>query len=103
MFQRRKSPKGSFSSEYYNVCDWTSLGQNLRWNPVLHDHEIANEWDKKTTGVYKSEADRWYQYQTSVNAPKTREAVQFHKVRSNATYSEFTQGPASFFIGETRA
>jgi alkaline phosphatase D len=88
--------------QVYASPDWPSVGQNLSWIHVLDDHEIANDWDKKTTGVYKTAADPWYHYQTSVNPPKAREAGQFHKVRRNATYFEFTQGPASFFMADTR-
>ena len=88
--------------QVYASPDWLSVGQNLSWIHVLDDHEIANDWDHNTTGVYKAAADPWHHYQTSVNPPKARQAGTYHKVRKDATYFEFTQGPASFFMVDTR-
>jgi alkaline phosphatase D len=88
--------------QIYASPDWPSVGQNLSWIHVLDDHEIANDWDKNTTGVYRTAADSWHHYQAAVNPPKAREAGIFHRVRKNATYFEFTQGPASFFMTDTR-
>ncbi|KIM99539.1 hypothetical protein OIDMADRAFT_146197 [Oidiodendron maius Zn] len=88
--------------QVYASPDWPAVGQNLSWIHVLDDHEIENDWDKKTTGVYKTAADTWYHYQAAVNPPKAREGGHFHRVRKNATYFEFTQGPASFFLADTR-
>lgn len=88
--------------QVYASPDWPSVGQNLSWIHVLDDHEIANDWDKNTTGVYEAAVDPYHHYQTSVNPPKAREAGAFHRVRQDATYFEFTQGPASFFMIDTR-
>jgi len=88
--------------QVYASPEWKSVGQNLSWIHVLDDHEIANDWDRNTTGVYRAAADPWHHYQTAVNPPRAREAGIFHKVRRDATYFEFTQGPASFFMTDTR-
>jgi len=88
--------------QVYASPDWPSVGQNLSWIHVLDDHEIANDWDRNTTGVYNAAADPWQHYQIAVNPPRARQAGSFHKVRQDATYFEFTQGPASFFMLDTR-
>jgi alkaline phosphatase D len=88
--------------QIYASPDWPSVGQNLSWIHVLDDHDIANDWDQKTTGVYNAAAEPWHHYHTSVNPPKSRRMGLFRKALSNATYYEFTQGPASFFMMDTR-
>ncbi|KAF7872510.1 hypothetical protein EAF04_003431 [Stromatinia cepivora] len=88
--------------QVYSSPDWPAVGQNLSWIHVLDDHEIANDWDKKTTGIYDAAADPWHHYQTSVNPPRARQAGTYNTPRYGATYFEFTQGPASFFLMDTR-
>ncbi len=86
----------SYRREYRQVYaspDWPSVSHNLSWIHVLDDHEIANDWDGNTTGVYQAAADPWELYHTSVNPPE---------VRRGASYFSFTQGPASFFLMDTR-
>jgi len=100
-----KSDKEDYRREYRQVYaspDWPSVGQNLSWIHVLDDHEIANDWDKNTTGVYEAAVDPWHHYQTAVNPPRAGESGIFHMTRHEATYYEFTQGPASFFLMDTR-
>jgi alkaline phosphatase D len=69
---------------------------------VLDDHELANDWGNGTSGIYEAAADPWHHYQTAVNPPLARKAGLFGGVSKNATYFEFTQGPASFFMLDTR-
>jgi len=88
--------------QVYASPDWPSVGQNLSWIHVLDDHEIANDWDAKTTGVYPAAADPWHHYQTAVNPPRARQAGTYNTPRKDATYFEFSQGPASFFMLDTR-
>lgn len=88
--------------QVYASPDWQLVGQNLSWIHVLDDHEIANDWDGNTTGVYQAAVDPWHHYQASVNPPLARRAGSFHAAREGATYFEFTQGPASFFMMDTR-
>jgi alkaline phosphatase D len=81
--------------QVYSSPQWESVSSeaNLPWIHVLDDHEIANDWDKNTTGVYEAAVDPWHHYQASVNPDP---------VRPGATYFTFDQGPASFFMIDTR-
>ena len=88
--------------QVYASPDWPLVGQNLSWIHVLDDHEIANDWDQNTTGVYESATEPYNHYQNSINPPRARQAGTYHQVRKDATYFEFTQGPASFFMVDTR-
>lgn len=91
----------SYRREYRQVYaspDWPSVssdsGAELPWIHVWDDHEIANDWDRNTTGVYEGAIDPFQSYQVSVNPPS---------VRAGATYFSFVQGPASFFMIDTRS
>ncbi|KAI0977192.1 PhoD-like phosphatase [Xylaria arbuscula] len=89
--------------QVYASPDWPAIGQNLSWIHVLDDHEISNDWDRRSTGVYKTAVDPWHHYQTSVNPPEAKRAGSSGLIpRSGATYFSFTQGPASFFMLDTR-
>ncbi|KAH0562964.1 hypothetical protein GP486_002465, partial [Trichoglossum hirsutum] len=93
---RHGSDVESYRREYrmvYSSPDWPSVSESLPWIHVLDDHEIANDWDRNTTGVYEAAADPWQHYHTSVNPPE---------VRKGASYFSFNQGPASFFMMDTR-
>jgi len=83
--------------QVYASPDWPAvtqqLGSELPWIHVLDDHEIANDWDRNTTGVYPAAADAWHHYQTSANPPQ---------VHPDASYFSFVQGPAAFFMIDTR-
>jgi alkaline phosphatase D len=86
----------SFRSEYRRVYaspEWPSVSDDLPWIHVLDDHEIANDWDKNTTGVYVSASDPWEHYHVAANPPPAR---------IGHTWFTFTQGPASFFLMDTR-
>ncbi|KAI1130900.1 PhoD-like phosphatase [Nemania abortiva] len=89
--------------QVYASPDWPAVGQNLSWIHVLDDHEISNDWDLKKSGVYETAVDPWHHYQTAVNPPvaKSAEGVDLAP-RSGVTYFSFTQGPASFFMLDTR-
>jgi alkaline phosphatase D len=81
--------------QVYSSPQWESVSSEakLPWIHVLDDHEIANDWDKNTTGLYEAAVDPWHHYHTSVNPDP---------VRPGATYYQFDQGPASFFMIDTR-
>ncbi|KHJ34421.1 putative alkaline phosphatase family protein [Erysiphe necator] len=85
--------------QVYASPDWPLVGQNLSWIHVLDDHEIANDWDRRTTGLYRSAVDPWHHYQTVANPPSPKHILS----PNNLTYYEFTQGPASFFMLDTRS
>ncbi|KAI1342056.1 alkaline phosphatase family protein [Xylariaceae sp. FL0016] len=90
--------------QVYASPDWPAIGQNLSWIHVLDDHEISNDWDKKETGVYEKAVDPWHHYQTAANPPVARKAgARGLLPRLEATYFSFTQGPASFFMWDTRS
>ncbi|KAF2497206.1 hypothetical protein BU16DRAFT_526231 [Lophium mytilinum] len=86
----------TFRAEYRRVYaspDWPAVSENLPWIHVIDDHEIQNDWDKNTTGVYAQAYDPFRHYQVAVNPPA---------VRKEATYSSFAQGLAEFFLMDTR-
>ncbi|ROT40809.1 alkaline phosphatase family protein [Sodiomyces alkalinus F11] len=86
----------------YASPDWAPVAQNLSWIHVLDDHEIANDWSANTTGVYEAAVDPWHHYQASANPPPAMAAGSANLRREGATYFEFVQGPASFFLLDTR-
>ncbi|KAJ8131650.1 hypothetical protein O1611_g1977 [Lasiodiplodia mahajangana] len=89
--------------QVYASPDWPAIGQNLSWIHVLDDHEISNDWDLMKSGVYETAVDPWHHYQTAVNPPVAKRAGATDLApRSGATYFSFTQGPASFFMLDTR-
>jgi len=89
----------------YASPDWPAVGQNLSWIHVLDDHEIANDWSANNTGVYANAVDPWHHYHTAVNPPAARRAGPATAARrpGATTYFEFAQGPASFFLLDTRS
>ncbi|CAJ2507882.1 Uu.00g090680.m01.CDS01 [Anthostomella pinea] len=90
--------------QVYASPDWPAVGQNLSWIHVLDDHEIQNDWDKNSTGVYKTAVGPWHHYQTAANPPEAKKAgVASLLPRTGVTYFSFTQGPASFFMLDTRS
>ncbi|KAK1655306.1 PhoD-like phosphatase [Colletotrichum phormii] len=87
----------------YASPDWAPVAQNLSWIHVLDDHEIGNDWSSNTTGVYRAAIEPWHLYQELANPPPARVAGTTNLRRQGATYFEFVQGPASFFMLDTRS
>lgn len=79
--------------QVYSSPSWPSVSDDLPWIHVIDDHEIQNDWDRNTTGVYSAAYDAFTNYHVSVNPPAHR---------SGHTYFSFTQGPAQFFLVDTR-
>lgn len=79
--------------QVYASPEWPSVADSLPWLHVLDDHEIANDWDQNITAPYPSAVDPWKHYQVSVNPPP---------VSPNVTYFSFVQGPAAFFMLDSR-
>ena len=77
----------------YSSPDWPAAAKELPWLHVYDDHELANDWDGNTTGVFRAANDPYEHYHTSVNPPA---------VRRGESYFSFTQGPATFFMLDTR-
>lgn len=89
--------------QVYASPDWAPVAQNLSWIHVLDDHEISNDWDAKQTGVYDAAVEPWKTYQADVNPPKAIQAGSSSVQRKDATWYTFAQGPASFFLMDTRS
>lgn len=93
--------------QVYASPDWAPMAQNLSWIHVLDDHEIANDWSQKQTGIYEAAVDPYHHYHTAANPPLARQAGAagsvLHRSRPGATYFAFSQGPASFFMLDTRS
>ena len=93
---RHGSDAETYRHEYrqvYSSPDWPAVSDTLPWVHVIDDHEIANDWDKGFEAPYPAAIDPWSIYHASINPPPTR---------PNASYFQFTQGPASFFMMDTR-
>ncbi|KAG6318063.1 hypothetical protein E4U22_005734 [Claviceps purpurea] len=89
--------------QVYASPDWAPVAQNLSWIHVLDDHEISNDWSSNSTGVYNAAVGPWHTYQASVNPPTAIMAGTRSQRRKGATWYEFIQGPASFFLLDTRS
>ena len=86
----------AYRSEYRRVYaspSWPPVSQSLPWLHVIDDHEIANDWDGGWSDPYPAAIDPWAIYHASVNPPPAEQ---------NASYFSFRQGPASFFMLDTR-
>lgn len=92
--------------QVYASPDWPAVGENMSWIHVIDDHEIANDFDLNTedyeTDMYQTAIEPWNHYQGAVNPPIARKSSIYNKGRTDATYFEFTQGPATFFMMDTR-
>jgi alkaline phosphatase D len=87
----------------YASPEWAAVGQNLSWIHVLDDHEIANDWSSNLTGVYSTAIDPFVHYHAQVNPPPPKRIAAKGVTQQQARYFEFTQGPASFFLADTRS
>jgi alkaline phosphatase D len=79
--------------QVYSSPSWPAVSENLPWIHVIDDHEIENDWSGNTTGVFDAAYDAFRHYHVSVNPPA---------VRKGHTYFTFDQGPAQFFLVDTR-
>lgn len=89
--------------QVYASPEWQPVGQNLSWIHVLDDHEISNDWSSQDSGIYENAVEPWNIYQANVNPPQAIKAGTSSLRRKDATWYEFTQGPASFFMLDTRS
>ena len=86
----------SYRREYrqvYSSPSWPAVSDNLPWIHVIDDHEIQNDWSGNTTGVFSAAYDAFTNYHVQANPPPHRHGH---------TYFSFTQGPAEFFLVDTR-
>ncbi|KAF2646880.1 hypothetical protein P280DRAFT_465031 [Massarina eburnea CBS 473.64] len=77
----------------YSSPSWPAVSDNLPWIHVIDDHEIQNDWSGNTTGVAVPAYDAFTHYHIAANPPAHR---------NGHTYFSFTQGPADFFLVDTR-
>lgn len=93
---RQGSDVETYRREYrqvYSSPSWPAVSENLPWIHVIDDHEIHNDWNSNMTGVAVPAYDAFTHYNAAPNPPPHREG---------ATYFSFTQGPAEFFLLDTR-
>ncbi|KAJ5562515.1 hypothetical protein N7535_003034 [Penicillium sp. DV-2018c] len=102
------SSKAHYRSEYrriYSSPSWSHgpdehRAIDLPWLHTLDDHEIENDWSQgNKTAPYPAAADPFIHYHVRGNPPIPT-SPQAHP--DNVTYFSFTQGPASFFMLDTR-
>jgi alkaline phosphatase D len=80
--------------QVYASPDWPAATEHVpSWIHVYDDHEIQNDWSANSAVPFESAFDAYELYHTSVNPPP---------VRPKMSYFSFTQGPASFFLLDTR-
>ncbi|KAL2825915.1 PhoD-like phosphatase-domain-containing protein [Aspergillus cavernicola] len=101
--QRFGSSVAHYRSEYrriYSSPSWTWTAANLPWIHTLDDHEIANDWNHgNTTPPYPAAIDPYLHYHASINPP----APDTETSNTKSSYTSFTNGPASFFLLDTRS
>lgn len=101
--QRFGSSVDHYRSEYrrvYSSPSWTWSAANLPWIHTLDDHEIANDWNYgNTTPPYPAAIDPYLNYHASVNPP----APDTKTENTKSSYTMFTNGPAAFFLLDTRS
>jgi len=102
---RLSSSQAHYRSEYRRVYaspSWSLRGlSSLPWIHTLDDHEIANDWSRgNVTEPFPAASDPFIHYHVSVNPPIPPSAPAGPD--TNTTYFQFAQGPASFFMLDTR-
>ncbi|KAL2810199.1 PhoD-like phosphatase-domain-containing protein [Aspergillus granulosus] len=101
--QRFGSSVAHYRSEYrrvYSSPSWSPSAINLPWIHTLDDHEIANDWNHgNTTPPYPAAIDPYLHYHASVNPPAPDPKIE----NTKASYTIFTNGPAAFFLTDTRS
>ncbi|KKK23679.1 hypothetical protein ARAM_006272 [Aspergillus rambellii] len=103
--QRFGSSVAHYRSEYrrvYSSPSWASPAIDLPWIHTLDDHEIANDWKHgNTTPPYPAAIDPYVHYHASVNPPPPFPNTK--TVNPKFSYTSFTNGPAAFFMVDTRS
>lgn len=100
---RLSSSLRHYRAEYRRVYaspSWSLPGiSSIPWLHTLDDHEIANDWSGgNDTDPFPAASDPFIHYHVSVNPPVPPSSP----YGANTTYSQFTRGPASFFMLDTR-
>ncbi|KAL4886323.1 PhoD-like phosphatase-domain-containing protein [Aspergillus karnatakaensis] len=102
--QRFGSSVAHYRSEYrrvYSSPSWSGSASNLPWIHTIDDHEIANDWKHgNTTPPFPAAIDAYLHYHAAVNPPAPNPNTEYSK---SASYTAFTNGPAAFFLLDTRS
>ena len=101
------SPDWRFGSRVLkNPTDPDRVDYDLPYIHVYDDHEISNDWSRNTTGVFPAAFDPYTHYHVAANPPPTgysgRLSLSSQTPMETQTYTTFGQGPASFFLLDTR-
>ncbi|KEF51457.1 uncharacterized protein A1O9_12374 [Exophiala aquamarina CBS 119918] len=102
---RLSSSLRHYRSEYRRVYaspSWSLPGlDTVPWLHTLDDHEIANDWSGgNDTDPFPAASDPFIHYHVSVNPPVPKGSPD--GPGTNTTYFQFSNGPASFFMLDTR-
>ncbi|KIW92523.1 uncharacterized protein Z519_06370 [Cladophialophora bantiana CBS 173.52] len=102
---RLSSSLAHYRSEYRRVYaspSWSLPGlDTLPWIHTLDDHEIANDWSGgNDTDPFPAASDPFIHYHVSVNPPVPPGSP--NGLETSTTYFQFSHGPASFFMLDTR-
>jgi alkaline phosphatase D len=102
---RLSSSLAHYRAEYRRVYaspSWSLPGlDTLPWIHTLDDHEIANDWSSgNDTEPFPAASDPFIHYHVSVNPPVP--AGSPTDSDTNTTFFQFSNGPASFFMLDTR-
>lgn len=102
---RLSSSLRHYRSEYRRVYaspSWSLPGlDTIPWLHTLDDHEIANDWSGgNDTDPFPAASDPFIHYHVSVNPPVPKGSPTGPE--ANTTYFQFSNGPASFFMLDTR-
>ncbi|KAJ6155403.1 hypothetical protein N7470_005969 [Penicillium chermesinum] len=88
-----------YSSPSWDFSSGDTRALDLPWIHTLDDHEIANDWKGNKTAPYPAAADPFIHYHVSGNPPVPAKPF---ADPDNVTYFSFVNGPASFFMLDTR-
>lgn len=89
-----------YSSPSWNFRSTDGPAIDLPWIHTLDDHEIENDWSRgNQTAPYPAAADPFIHYHVAANPPIPAKPFAHP---DNVTYFSFVNGPASFFMLDTR-
>jgi alkaline phosphatase D len=100
MSHYRSEYRRIYSSPSWSYGSTENRAIDLPWLHTLDDHEIENDWSLgNKTSPYPEAADPFIHYHVRANPPIPTTPFAHP---DNVTYFAFTNGPASFFMLDTR-
>ncbi|KAF7716686.1 Alkaline phosphatase family protein [Penicillium ucsense] len=89
-----------YASPSWNASSADGPAIDLPWIHTLDDHEIENDWSRgNRTAPYPEAADPFQHYHVAANPPIPERSFANPE---EVTYFSFVNGPASFFMLDTR-